>query len=230
MDNCTENHSSKTLSNTVFDRISNIKKEDYFIRANLHTHSNSSDGKEDFDTLIQRAENLGLEYFSICDHNTVEGYKNSKLTNSPLLITGAEFDCFYATSLIHILGYGIDFKHPEIDKICTKNKQETKLDIIRLFHSRHPADVIKAIHKAGGIAVLAHPCCCSVFSLTSLVKKLKTFGLDGIETYYPYNRHRGIIKFHSRKKPFELAEKYNLIQTGGTDEHGTLKISKYGQK
>ena len=52
--------------------------------------------------------------------------------------------------------------------------------------------------------------------------KLVNFGLDGIETIYPYDRFRGIIKFSSRKLPFELAKKYNLIQTGGSDEHGKL--------
>ncbi len=203
-------------------RVSSLKREDYFNYANLHIHSDISDGKEAFDTLIEQAQKLGLKHISITDHNTVEGYKKTKHLNDPILIPGVEFDCFYQTTLIHILGYGIDFKNPCIEKLCAKNKNETKLDIIRLFHSRHPKDAIEGIHKAGGIAVFAHPCCSSVLSLDYLVKKLKDFGLDGIEAYYPYNRHRGIIKFHPRKKPFELVKKYNLILTGGTDEHGSL--------
>ena len=204
-------------------RITSLKREEYYKIANLHIHSNVSDGKEDCDILIEQAQKLGLKHISITDHNTVAGYKKTRHLNDPVLIPGVEFDCFYQTSLIHILGYGIDFSSPHIEKLCAKNKNETKLDIVRLFHSRHPKDVIEGIHKAGGIAVFAHPCCSSVLSLDCLVKKLKNFGLDGIEAYYPYNRHRGIIKFHSRKKPFELAKKYNLILTGGTDEHGSLE-------
>lgn len=204
-------------------RVSSLKREEYYNVANLHIHSSESDGKEDFDMLIEQAQKLGLKHISITDHNTVAGYKKTRHLNDPVLIPGVEFDCFYQTSLIHILGYGIDFSSPHIEKLCAKNKNETKLDIVRLFHSRHPKDVIEGIHKAGGIAVFAHPCCSSVLSLDCLVKKLKNFGLDGIEAYYPYNRHRGIIKFHSRKKPFELAKKYNLILTGGTDEHGSLE-------
>lgn len=204
-------------------RITSLKREEYYKIANLHIHSNVSDGKEDFYILIEQAQKLGLKHISITDHNTVAGYKKTRHLNDPVLIPGVEFDCFYQTSLIHILGYGIDFSSPHIEKLCAKNKNETKLDIVRLFHSRHPKDVIEGIHKAGGIAVFAHPCCSSVLSLDCLVKKLKNFGLDGIEAYYPYNRHRGIIKFHSRKKPFELAKKYNLILTGGTDEHGSLE-------
>lgn len=203
-------------------RIKNIKKEDYFNFANLHCHSNISDGREDFDTLIEQALNIGLKHFSITDHNTIDGYKNSKYLNNPVLIKGVEFDCFYSTTLIHILGYGIDINHPEILNFCAKDKKDTKYDIVRLLHLRHPKKVIDAIHKAGGIAVFAHPCCSSVISLGALVKKLKSFGLDGIETNYPYARHRGIIKFHSRKKPYRLAQRFDLIQTGGTDEHGSL--------
>lgn len=206
----------------VIKRLSSIKKEDYFKKANLHTHSNASDGMEDFDSLIESAIALNMEHFSVSDHNTLDGYNGSKYKNHPILIPAVEFDCFYSTTLIHILGYGVDINNSEIQAVCTKNKNETKLDIVRLFHSRHPKKVIEAIHKAGGAAVFAHPCCSSVFSLSRLVKKLKSFGLDGIEAYYPYNRHRGIIKFHSRKKPFEIAEKYGLVLTGGTDEHGKL--------
>ena len=73
---------------------------------------------------------------------------------------------------------------------------------------------------------MAHPCCCWVINLDAYTKSLKNLGLDGIEVYYPYKRHRGIIKFHSRKKIKDLAIKHNLVMTGGTDEHGSL-IKQY---
>jgi len=55
-----------------------------------------------------------------------------------------------------------------------------------------------------------------------LVKNLVKLGLDGIEVYYPYARHRKIVKFHTAKTVDKLGDKYNLIKTGGTDEHGNL--------
>ena len=90
---------------------------------------------------------------------------------------------------------------------------------MRLFNHRHPKDVIKAIKNAGGIAVLAHPACYWCFSLDLFVKSLIKLGLDGIEVYYPYKRHRGIIKFHFAATVAKVAKKYNLIATGGTDSH-----------
>lgn len=210
------------MDRDIKSRIKAIKEEDYFSKANLHCHSSSSDGVEEFGRMVERALEVGLENFAISDHNTVSGYKNFRKEFPAQLIPAVEFDCFLQTTLIHILGYGIDFNSPEVNEICAHDTRETKSDIIRLFRPRHPKKVIEAIHKAGGIAVFAHPCCSSVFSLTRLTKKLVSFGLDGIEVYYPYNRHRGIIKFHSRKKPFRLAEEFDLIKTGGTDEHGRL--------
>ena len=202
---------------------SNFKKEDFFSKVNLHIHSNYSDGIEDFDKLVEQAKSLNMEYISITDHNCLLGHKNTKYKNDNFLIKGVEFDCIYNLTLLHILGYGIDIENKELNELCAKNEKEQKNDLIRLFKSRHPKKVIEAIHKAGGIAVLAHPCCCNVFSLDKFVKKLKSFGLDGIEVYYPYDRFRGIVKFSSRKAPFELAKKYDLILTGGSDEHGFLQ-------
>ena len=199
-----------------------FNKEDFYSKVNLHIHSNFSDGKEDFDKLVEQAKKLNMKYIAITDHNCVLGHKQTKYKNDEILIKGVEFDCFYKMSLLHILGYGIDVENEKLNALCAKNEKEQKDDIVRLFKSRHPKKVIDAIHSAGGLAVLAHPCCCNVINLDNFVSKLKKLGLDGIETYYPYDRFRGIVKFSSRKEPYILAQKYDLIQTGGSDEHGSL--------
>ncbi len=195
-----------------------FKDEDFFERINLHIHTNNSDGVADFDTQIENAIKKNMRFISITDHNTVDGYKNSKYKDNPILIKGVEFDCFYKMSPLHILGYGIDIENPELKKLFSNDKN----DFIRLVKSRHPKKVINAIHSAGGIAVLAHPCCCFVVNLDNYVKNLKKLGLDGIEIHYPYNRFRSIVKFSSRELPKQLAEKYDLIKSGGTDEHGII--------
>lgn len=196
----------------------NFKKEDFFSCVNLHIHSNNSDGIEDFDVLIEQAKSLNMKYISITDHNSVEGYKKTKYLNDPILIKGVEFDCFYMMSPIHILGYGIDIENEKINKLC----YNVQNDLIRLLKSRHPKTVIEAIHKAGGIAVLAHPCCSFVFNLSDYVKRLQKLGLDGIEVYYPYDRFRAVVKFSSKRLPFKIADELGLIKTGGSDEHKGL--------
>lgn len=187
-------------------------------KVDLHIHSNYSDGKADFENIIKNAKAAGYSFISITDHNTVEGHKKYK---DDILIPGVEFDCWFGYVFIHLLAYDIDVNHPVLIPFMAKTKAETEGDIIRLFSRRNVPKLIKAIHEAGGIAVLAHPACYWALSLERLIKNLMKHGLDGVEVYYPYPRFRKIVKFRSAKDVKRIADKYSsLIQTGGTDFHG----------
>ena len=199
--------------------IKDLKEEDFLIeKVNLHIHTNYSDGKSDFETVVKNAKQKGYKLIAITDHNTVEGHQKYK---DDILVTGVEFDCWFGYVFIHLLAYNIDVNHPALLPFLAKNKAETEGDLIRLFAKRNVQKLIEAIHQAGGIAVLAHPACYWAINLEKLVKKLINIGLDGIEVYYPYPRFRKIVKFHSSKDVMKIANKYpNLIKTGGTDFHG----------
>ena len=194
-------------------------QDDFEKNVNLHIHSNFSDGKLSPQELVEDAKKKNYKFIAISDHNTVEAYKQTSILNEKIVIPAIEFDCWYKSILIHILGYGIDVNNKELSEICAKTKKETEADLVRLFNHRHPKDVINAIHNAGGVAVLAHPACYWAINLDHFVKKLIEQGLDGIEAYYPYRRHRGIIKFHTAETVKRIGQKYNLILTGGSDSH-----------
>lgn len=83
-----------------------------------------------------------------------------------------------------------------------------------------PQDAIRLIDEAGGVSVWAHPPLNRNFTLDELEAKLadwKSWGLDGIETFY------------SRYTPDEArwAEnarlKFDLLESGGSDFHGISK-------
>jgi len=78
---------------------------------------------------------------------------------------------------------------------------------------------VDVIHKAGGLAVVAHPYHLIKNDMISgeILFRLKELGVDGIETYYPTHSR----KF--RKQLIKLAEKYGLLLTGGSDYHGTIR-------
>ena len=201
----------------IKDFIKNLKEED-FDKVNLHIHTSYSDGKSEFKEVVENAKEKGYKLIAITDHNTVEGHKKYQ---DDILLTGVEFDCWCGYVFIHLLAYGIDVNNEKLAKFMAKNKAETEGDLIRLFSKRNVPELIKTIHEAGGIAVLAHPACYWAISLENLVKKLISYGLDGIEVYYPYPRFRKIVKFHSSKNVRKIAEKYpELLKTGGTDFHG----------
>ncbi len=92
----------------------------------------------------------------------------------------------------------------------------------KAWHSRFcysAKDTIKAIHGAGGIAVIAHPGQLDphMRKQRSIVNELVDHGLDGLEIFYPS---------HSKKmKSFllTLANDYSLIATGGSDFHGDVR-------
>ena len=77
-------------------------------------------------------------------------------------------------------------------------------------------EAIDAIHAAGGLVVLAHPTSLKMTKeeLDAFVSNLKQCGLDGIETYNQIFTKEEITYFQN------LAHKYDLYQTMGSDFHG----------
>ena len=85
-------------------------------------------------------------------------------------------------------------------------------------------DAIAVIEDAGGIAVLAHPIQTKgigekdseefYLNLKKILADLKWVGLKGIECYHPDQNHEQTMKF------VELAEKYHMHITKGSDFHG----------
>lgn len=83
------------------------------------------------------------------------------------------------------------------------------------------ADIIAAIQGAGGVVSLAHPGRIRSDSIEEIVDKLVEVGLDAIEVQYPYDEapSEGYADV-SVDDAATLAEKHELLQTGGSDCHG----------
>ncbi|MEJ2098610.1 MAG: PHP domain-containing protein [Desulfobacterales bacterium] len=80
-------------------------------------------------------------------------------------------------------------------------------------------ETIKMIRGAGGVPVLAHPALLNItddFQLEELIQNLIKIGMRGIEVYYPEHSPEQILRYR------QLADKYNLLITGGTDFHGSI--------
>ena len=81
------------------------------------------------------------------------------------------------------------------------------------------ASAVQTIRAAGGIPVLAHPSLLNISNakeLNHLVGNLKEIGIRGIEVYYPEHTPQ------QTKQYADLAERYELLMTGGTDFHGSI--------
>lgn len=88
-----------------------------------------------------------------------------------------------------------------------------------------PARAIAAVHEAGGLAVLAHPIqlrCEDQEELVELIRKLQDAGLDGIECYHSDHSTALVQQY------LQLAKRYDLLATGGSDYHGPRKAVALG--
>ena len=73
---------------------------------------------------------------------------------------------------------------------------------------------VELIHQAGGLAVMAHP---GLNRTDDIIPDLVKAGLDGIECFH--TKHSTVMA----ERYLEIAEKYNLLVTGGSDCHGFSK-------
>ncbi len=76
-------------------------------------------------------------------------------------------------------------------------------------------DGIGLLKRNHAITVLAHP----LYLTDEMVNEIISYGIDGIEVYYPDQ---------NRKKYHKIAEKNHLIETGGSDYHGDIHDSEFG--
>jgi hypothetical protein len=76
------------------------------------------------------------------------------------------------------------------------------------------ANAIELIHQAGGLAVMAHP---GLNRSDDVIPPVVKAGLDGIECFH--TKH----STHASERYLELADRYKLLVTGGSDCHGMSK-------
>lgn len=117
-----------------------------------------------------------------------------------------------------------------------ENGEEKQANTLKLFINKHlynmssplfvnmeqsrPSyqDTIDAIHKCGGKAILAHPGrYMDKFNVLEHIDDMISYGLDGIEVFYPDH------DYELRQKLLQKVREHQLIASGGSDDHHTKK-------
>lgn len=120
-------------------------------------------------------------------------------------------------------------KRPENKEKLAQNGVTTKQDFFEKYFSNesrnyvrrgHIAakDAVKLIHGAGGVAVWSHPPIPDFQKdgydeLEKFLESLRSWGLDGLEVFSASHRE------DDAEFLYGLAEKYQLLKTGGSDFH-----------
>ena len=245
--------------------------------ADLHLHTQFSDGTFTPEELVLRAQNVGLACIALTDHDTVEGCARAAAACADVkmeFISGAELTAEHEDTEVHILGYFLDTQNrvlldrigkfqavrqnriremcaalnqlgiplkaeavfalanckspgrPHVARALVKEKLIGNLDeaFEKYLKKGRPAwvpktkmsalEAVELIHQAGGLAVMAHP---GLNRTDDIIPDLVDAGLDGIECFH--TKHSTVMS----ERYLEIAEKYNLLVTGGSDCHGFSK-------
>ena len=108
------------------------------MKADLHIHSNCSDGSDCALELPKIIKEAGIDIFALTDHDTVEGCR--QLENFKF-IRGIELTSKCGDIKCHILGYGIDIDNPELNALIEKGKKlrrqklETRIKYLKEVHN-----------------------------------------------------------------------------------------------
>jgi predicted metal-dependent phosphoesterase TrpH len=245
--------------------------------ADLHLHTQFSDGTFTPEELVERASRLGFATIALTDHDTVEGCDRATAACAAMqmeFISGTELTAEHGDVEVHILAYFVDTKNqtllkriagfqadrqnrihemvaalnqlgiplkpetvfalanckspgrPHVARALVKAGLVANLDeaFERYLKKGRPAWVpktkmsalesVELIHQAGGLAVMAHP---GLNHTDDIIPDLVAAGLDGIECFH--TKHSTVMS----ERYLEIAEKYRLLVTGGSDCHGFSK-------
>jgi predicted metal-dependent phosphoesterase TrpH len=245
--------------------------------ADLHLHTQFSDGTFTPEELVVQAQKHGLACIALTDHDTVEGCERATAACAAVnmeFIAGAELTAEHKDIEVHVLGYFLDTQNrvlleriakfqavrqsriyemvaalnrldiplkaesvfalanckspgrPHVARALVKEKLIGNLDeaFERFLKKGRPAWVpktkmsalesVELIHQAGGLAVMAHP---GLNRSDEIIPDLVDAGLDGIECFH--TKHSTVMS----ERYLEIAEKHDLLVTGGSDCHGYSK-------
>lgn len=108
-------------------------------KADLHIHSNYSDGSDTIEELIENIKLSNIDIFALTDHDTVEGCEKilQLIPDGIKFIPGVELTTIAGSIKCHILGYNCDYKNKtlldliEKGKVLRRNKLETRLKYLK---------------------------------------------------------------------------------------------------
>ncbi|MBI4188734.1 MAG: PHP domain-containing protein [Chloroflexi bacterium] len=130
----------------------------------LHIHSTASDGKLSPAEVVRKAADSGLTVIAITDHDTVNGIAEAleaaKAFPRLKVIPGIEISTDTDKGEVHVLGYFIDYTHPELraalQRMINSRRERAQKMIAKLKNLGLPIEW-KRVQEIAGTGTVGRP-------------------------------------------------------------------------
>lgn len=197
---------------------------------------------------------LNIDHKSTKLTNSIENQIRGRLEQKKAICNRLRNEFNYNISFeeVKAIAGGKVIGRPHIVEIMIKNnpdkiKGQSKKDLFKMISIGGVAFVereielnfeesIDLIKSVGGVPILAHPGIYQVSNRVKFIEFCVEAGIEGIEIEYIYAKNRPFYETDKATWAQEffpnyyrnIAEKYNLIKSGGSDYHGGIKGIKIG--
>ena len=132
------------------------------MRADLHVHSNASDGTDPPAEVMRRAALAGLDAVALTDHDTVAGHAQARAARPEILtlVPGMELSCRLDGHSLHLLAYLFDPGEPELATQTRRIRDDRELRaraMVRLLADLGVAITWDQVAAIAGPGVVGRP-------------------------------------------------------------------------
>ena len=185
------------------------RSEGDLVRADLHMHTNWSDGYWSVANLETEVQRRGLKAWSITDHDTTAAYDHVHYTDG--LIMGIELTAWGVDREVHVVGLGFDRYHSAIHKIIER---------IGMVREQRAQVLLEHVARRSGTKVLPLESCrfnhAVVITRSHIAQALVANGIAA-HSGEVYNTYLGDHNLRGLPRPAfpEVAEVAAVIQQAG---------------
>ena len=132
------------------------------MRADLHTHSDASDGTDSPAEVMRRAALAGLDAVALTDHDTVAGHEQARraLPEGLTFLPGMELSCLLDGRSVHLLAYLFDPGYAELAEQTRRIRDDRILRaraMVRRLADLGAAITWEQVATIAGTAVVGRP-------------------------------------------------------------------------
>ncbi|CAN5353285.1 PHP domain-containing protein [soil metagenome] len=167
-------------------------------KADLHIHTNASDGAFEPGVILQKAIDKGLRTIAITDHDSIKGYKKARELNSENkieLLPGVEMSVRWKDKEVHLLGYCFDPDDENLNLLLLQQSRARRRRMSKIVEHLKMQGIdidLDEVKAEAGFSNIGRPHAASVLISKGVVasfgeafiRYLSSEKLQGIETEY----------------------------------------------